>query len=220
MRQQVSDVEQNFFASGNVEFFVKVVGFGFRLADKLIPDSKRNDGYSGGGGIVKTNQVTFGAFGNGNDVVCSFVHEPENELEIPVDDFHRQKFGIYQMGQIVNGDQHFPAIEQGHVAVRHVQNIGLLLAEGAVRELYLFFITVNAADKGNLGGNVVFVSFQIFRVAKGDFVAHILEPVLDAGANTGSVDHACVDGDLGSLGAVRFILADGEILRKKAKKEM
>ena len=89
MRQQVPDVEQNLFVARNVEFFVKVVDFGFGLADKFITDSKRNDGYFGGVGIVKTDQVAFGAFGNGNDVVCSFVHEPENELEIPVDDFHR-----------------------------------------------------------------------------------------------------------------------------------
>ena len=99
------------------------------------------------------------------------------------------------MSQIVDGDQHFPAIEQWHVAVRHMQNIRLLLAEGAVRELQLFLITVNAADKGNLCGNIVFVGIQFFRVAKGDFVADVLEPMLDAGADTGSVDHACVDGD-------------------------
>lgn len=101
---------------------------------------------------------------------------------------------IDQVGQIVNGDHHFAAVEQGHIAMGNVQDVWLFTAKFAIGELQLFLVPVNAADERDVLWN-----FRIFckflGVAQSDFVADVLQPMLNAGANAGTADHACVNCD-------------------------
>lgn len=159
MRKQVAYVKQNLLVAGDAVFFVQVFDFVRVFFNKFLVDTQGDYGNLVFICLEELEQVPFGAFGNGDDSIGSFADEPENELEVQVNEFERQKFRVNKVGEVMDGDHHFSVVEQGNVAVRYMQNIRFCLINFSVWKFKLLFIAVNAADEGYLFWYELLITF-------------------------------------------------------------